>query len=450
MDIEKLQEELRKLAEQIQEIRSKEEHTAEDVTKLNELCGQAEEKDAILEAEERATKITASLNQATSDPAPQGQPNVGERKGFGYAPEDSEEDKYRKFGEYLQAVARAGSPAGMMIAGQPCGVIDRRLIYPIDEARAMGLEEGTPSLGGFLVQKDYAAGLISKAHETSILFNRVRKIPISANSNGLKLKHIDETSRANGSRWGGVQAYWEEESGTKTASKPKFGMMELSLKKLIGLCYTTDELLQDASALGAVISQGFAEEFGFKLDDSIINGTGAGQPLGILNAACLVTVAKESGQTATTIIWENIKNMYARIWARSINNMIVLINQDCLPQLMNMSMPVGTGGVPVWMPAGGASGKPYNTMFGQQVISIEQCQTLGTKGDIFMADLSQFIMITKGAMQSASSIHVKFTTDETVFRFVYRVDGQPLWNAALTPYKGSNTQSPFITLAVRS
>ena len=71
-----------------------------------------------------------------------------------------------------------------------------------------------------------------------------------------------------------------------------------------------------------------------------------------------------------------------------------------------------------------------------------------TSGDIILADLSQYIMIDKGGLQSASSIHFKFTTDETAFRFVFRVDGQPWWSTALIPFKGSsNTLSPFVVLS---
>ena len=42
------------------------------------------------------------------------------------------------------------------------------------------------------------------------------------------------------------------------------------------------------------------------------------------------------------------------------------------------------------------------------------------------------------------------TTDETAFRFILRVDGQPLWNSAVTPANGTNTISPFISLATRA
>jgi len=72
---------------------------------------------------------------------------------------------------------------------------------------------------------------------------------------------------------------------------------------------------------------------------------------------------------------------------------------------------------------------------------------MGTVGDIVLASLSNYQAIQKGGIEAASSIHVQLLTDETVFRFVYRVDGAPTWGAALTPFKGSNTQSPFVALA---
>ena len=143
--------------------------------------------------------------------------------------------------------------------------------------------------------------------------------------------------------------------------------------------------------------------------------------------------------------------MWARMWARSRPNAVWFINQNIEPQLFTMSLAVGTGGIPIYMPANGLSGSPYGQLMGRPVIAIEQCQTLGTVGDIILADMSQYILADKGGMQTASSIHIAFTTDESVFRFVYRVDGQPIWNSALTPYKGTvaNSLSPFVALATR-
>ena len=289
---------------------------------------------------------------------------------------------------------------------------------------------------------------MQEVFQTGILAPRCRRISISGNSNGIKINGVDETSRAS-TRSGGIIGYWKDEAAQKTASKPKFRQIELTLHKLIGLCYATDELLSDASALEGFIRQAFAAEFGFLLDDAIIRGSGAGQPLGILNAGCLVTVSKEGGQLADTIVWENVVKMYARLFAGSRPNAVWLINQAAEAQLMQMAMSVGTGGVPVYLPAGGASQSPYATLFGRPVIAIEQCSALGDVGDIIFGDFNGYIIAEKGGIESAMSIHVKFDYDESVFRFVLRVDGQPVRASSLTPYKGSDALSHFVTLAAR-
>jgi HK97 family phage major capsid protein len=346
-------------------------------------------------------------------------------------PAKDNEKRFASFGEQLMAAYRAAMPGGK---------VDERL----STRAASGLNETTPSDGGFLVQQDFVTELLKRTYETGILASKVKKIPISTNANGMKINAIDEDSRANGSRWGGVQTYWEGEADEITASKPKFRQMELSLKKLTGLCYATDELLQDAAALEAVIRQAFAEEFGFKIDDAILSGSGEGEPLGILNSGAIVTVAKEASQTDIITV-ENLIKMWNRLWSRSRANAVWYINQELEPYLYTLKI----GDKPVYIPAGGLSEKPYGTLFGRPVVPIEQCSAAGEVGDIILADIGQYLLIDKGGIKSASSIHVRFLYDENVFRFIYRVDGKPIWTKPLTPYKGSATVSPFVTLAKR-
>ena len=357
----------------------------------------------------------------------------------------AERATFKTWGEQLQAVVRAAS-----------GQIDPRLTRVNGDGGIMaatGMSEGIPADGGFLVQIDFASELLQRTYDSGLVAGRCRRIPISANSNGLKINGINETSRADGSRWGGILAYWKAEAAAKSATAPKFRQIELNLKKLIGLCYATDELLQDASALGAIISEAFASEFAFKIDDAVIEGTGAGQPLGILNSGALVTQAAEGGQLARTVVPQNIVQMWSRMDARSKANAVWFINADVTPQLYLMSLAVGTGGAPVFMPPGGLSAAPYGSLLGKPVLEIEQCSTLGTVGDIILADMSQYLLIDKGGIEGASSIHLKFNYDETVFRFVYRVDGQPTWAAAVTPFKNAATTrpvSPWVALATRA
>jgi HK97 family phage major capsid protein len=350
----------------------------------------------------------------------------------GDAPEDR---KFESFGEQLQAVHRAG-------LGE---YRDPRL--GAEERAVSGHSEGVPADGGFLVQSDFASEIFRIAHDEAEFLSRCRKTPVKGN--GLTMNVVDESSRAAGSRWGGVQAYWKPEAGTATAKKIKFAQMEWKLRKLIAVYYATDELLEDTSALGPLATQAFSEEIAFKIDDSIFRGDGAAMPAGITGAACFIAQDKETGQLADTVVFENLVKMWARLHARSRKNCVWLINQDLLPQLMLMTMDIGTAGVPVYLPPGGASGAPYGTIFGRPVIENEFSPVVGDANDIVLADFSQYQVIYKGGLNSAVSAHVKFLEDEMTFRFTYRVDGQALWKSALTPFSAGDTQSPFVGLAER-
>ena len=347
-----------------------------------------------------------------------------------------EREHFASDGEFYQAVMRAGSPGGH---------VDPRL----STRAASGLSEGIPSDGGFLVDSVMANEMLKNVWASGMILPRVSKVTLSGNANGMKFNGLDETSRVNGSRAGGIQAYWTAEAAEKTASKPKFRQIELSLNKLAAISYVTDELLEDSAALAQTLNEGFREEFDFKITDSIINGSGAGQPLGILNSGCVVSVAKQTGQAANSIVWENINDLWSRMMAASRPNSIFIINQDCEPQLHQMSLAVGTGGVPVYLPAGGASAQPYGTLFGRPVVPIEQCPTVGDTGDIMLCDFSKYKAIDKGGIKSDVSMHVRYIYDEQTFRYVYRFDGQPVLGSAITPFKGSNTLSHFIKLDAR-
>lgn len=345
---------------------------------------------------------------------------------------------WRTLGEQLKAVYVAATKPHMT---------DDRLKA---QKAILGANESVPSDGGFLVQPNFSAEIFQIAHEIGQVMPRVRRIPIGANANGLIMNAIDETSRATGSRWGGVQAYWAAEGDSASATKPKFRQMELKLNKLIAVMYATDELLADTTALGAIAQQAMSEEINWTTENAIFRGTGAGQPLGFIGHNSAVSVAKETNQPAVTIVVNNIFKMWARMWSRSRANAVWFINQDIEPQLLSLDFPVGTGGIPAYLPPGGLSQSPFGTLLGRPIIPVEYASTLGTVGDISLVDLSQYVMIDKGSIQAAESMHVQFLTDQMAYRWVYRVDGQPAWRAALTPANGSATQSPFITLATRA
>lgn len=340
------------------------------------------------------------------------------------------ESRLAALGEWAMAVRLAAMGQGM----------DPRLM-----AAASGMNTTIPSEGGFAVPVEVAPGIEREMFAGGEILSRVDARSVTGDS--IAFNVIDETDRSS-TRAGGILHYWVDQGTAPTASKPKLARMELKLRKVGCLGYMTDELVSDAAALGGELQALFAEELTFGVEDAIFRGTGSGQPLGFTVAPCLVVVAKETGQVATTINTTNLSKMWARLPARSQRNAVWLINTDCNPQLDELSVPAGTAALaPRFV---NYSSEGILTVKGRPVIPVEYCTTLGQQNDVVLVDLSRYRLIRKNGVEQASSIHVLFTTGEQTFRAFYRCDGQPVPRSALTPYKGSNDLSPFVTLAIRS
>ena len=270
------------------------------------------------------------------------------------------------FSEFAGCVQQACRP------GIGLSSIDPRLL----QLAATGMSEGDDAGGGYIIPPEHRAGLLKLAVERSALSSRAQAIPMSSNS--IDIPAILDTDRSSFNRNGGVRVYWIEEAAQKTHSRPKFRKIGLKLNELAGLVYVTNTLLEDSPiSLEPLLGTMFADEFAWVVDDSLIQGTGGGQPLGILNAGCLVTTPKEAGQAATTIVTENVINMYSRMWGPSLGSSVWFANSEILPQLMTMSIAVGTGGVPLWIPGNSLAGAPHGTLLGRPLVFIEQGSALG-------------------------------------------------------------------------
>ncbi|MGD9644426.1 MAG: phage major capsid protein [Pirellulales bacterium] len=423
---EDLVEKLNSLKPKVQELTGLEARDQIQDNELIDLLDECDEIQNVIETRKREDLERRVKRLASFD----ARPNARKTGGNSGTPED-----FDCLGERLHAVAQF----------RLTGTMDPRL------RNALGANESTPSEGGFLVGSDEQTELNSKMYGEDSWLGLIPRTPISAASNMLKLRLLKETSRADGSRQGGVQAYWEGEAQSTTATRPEFEDLELTLKKLMALGYATSELLEDHSALEAEMTAGYNEEMTFKLGDSVVNGNGVNKPAGILNAPCKITVSAETGQTTLDPLnYENIVKMWARLHPRSQMSAVWFVDQSLIPYLFTMGLQNGTAGTPVYLPPGGASGSPYGTLMGRPVIHTEFTQAANTEGDIILWDPTQYRLIEKGGIRGASSMHVAFTTDEWAFRFTYRTNGAPKWRSPLTPKNGGPTLSTIVTLATRT
>ena len=297
--------------------------------------------------EQRAAHLAASSEKPPTRPIVTG----GEEK--------ERAKPWRNIGEQMIAVRHA--------ALYPHEPLDPRL----EQQRvATGLGKDTDAEGGFLVGEETSSEIFGRAYNNSELASMCDRTTLGQGVGVLKINAIDETSRADGSRHGGVQAYWEGEGDAATATKPKFRQMKWEPYKLTALYYATKEVMQDADSLSQEAGKAFDDEFAFKLQDAIFGGDGTGKPTGYTASPAYQGVAKEGGQAADTILWENILAMWARVWAPSKARGAFITNQDTFPQLAQMHQVIGTGGVPVWLPPGGAADDPYARLMGRKVIEI--------------------------------------------------------------------------------
>lgn len=339
---------------------------------------------------------------------------------------DESEQPFKSIGEFFMAVKEAG-------------------LYPAREnvklrsLKATGMSEGIPADGGYLVPEQTASGIVERMLEGGQILPRVSMDPVTGNS--MKYNGVDETTHV-GSVFGGVVGYWLEEGGTITASRPKFYKVNLELKKIAALCYATDEQLEDTANLAGWLNRNVPEALRWYVESAIISGDGVGRPYGITQCPALVSVLRED-------VNEINPSDFAYMWARrytGVRDYVWLINPTVSAWMNTMAV----GNVPVYMPQGSMAGSPdYGTLYGAPVIESEHVAAVKSAGDVLLCSLSQYQAISKGGVQAASSIHVAFTTAEQAFRFIYRIDGAPLWHSALTPENGS-TISPFLSLAAAS
>ena len=377
----------------------------------------------------------SNASRANAQPAYDGILHDG--KG-GSTKDDGKEDKpFATLGEQLQAIYKA----------KRYGEVDDRL-KKVNNA-ALGANEAAGADGGFLIQTDFAKGIMESAVQRSALLNRLDRYTCSSPANAMRWVHVDETD-VSASVFGGIQMYWGSEANTVNATKPKFREAKLDLEKMMGFAYCTEEMLQDAAFMNGFFGNAFTLAADRLLTASVIEGDGEGKPLGILKSPALITVDAEAGQAAGSFTGINAVKMQARTLPRNRNRLTWLMHPDVEEQLPSLAINSGEAAKFLWNPEGGLGNFDSQRVLGKPVLFEDSCAALGSKGDILLVDPFQYILLTKGTARQDWSIHVEFLTDQRCFRMVFRCNGAPKVNAPLTIKNSTKTRSPFVALAARS
>ncbi len=350
--------------------------------------------------------------------------------------EDDPKCGFAHIGEFAAAVRGASGPSGSI------NTRDERLRYLAATPTTVGSELSLVD-GGAAVPADFAREIWTFAQAEDALLPLCDVVPVNSNS---MLFPKDETLP-----WGstGVSASWQVEAATLAQLKPKLSNDQLRLHKLLAFVGLSDEVLEDAPAMAAYLPLRAGVSVRAKLNEAILNGTGAGTPLGALTGKASLLIAKESGQSASTFLPANFTKMAAALPPGSFGRAIWLIGQDALPALFGVNF----GSYPIYPATGtpppGMSG-PVGLVLGRPMFQSQHAAAFSSAGDVMLLDLSYYLAIVKASGPVVQiSLHVWFDADAAAFRFSFRVDGQPKISTPLTPNKGSNTMSPWVQLAAR-
>lgn len=312
---------------------------------------------------------------------------------------------------------------------------------------ALGMNTSVAREGGSAIQSDFAGIIMDTAVKEDPLLSLVDTYSVSAKSNSVEWVEVDEKGSVETYVFGAVRIYWAGEAAAVTATMPQLKEKKIDLHKLMGMAYVTYEMDEDA---GGLVDQLYTRAFQIgirkRLSEGVYGGTGVGQMLGFSNGAGKVEIAKETNQENATINYKNISKMYHG--AINKTNGVWVMHPDCHEQLDFLEFPVGTGGVPVYLPA--TMDGQVDKMRGRGIIELDECSALGSAGDINFIDPNDYIMIYKGGVKKDVSIHVQFLTAQNAYRFIFRANGMPKHSLPLQIKNSSKKRSSCVSLGARS
>ncbi len=431
-------ERLASLLTEIRKLNELEDRSEDQETRLVSALAEAESIKNLLSADDRYRDLEAWASQPNGEPpikpdvnyragsgfetAATGRPGTGSKRSYRSLFPESRRDSggWANFGEFARQVS--------------LGLVDDRL--------KRSITEGLGTEGGFTVPSQFTETLFDLSLEDEIVRKKATIFPMTSNERKVPGVVIGDHSS---SLSGGIVTYWKSEGADLTESTPTFRNVTLKAEKLTALGKASGEWVAD-NVTGDAVERLYAQALGFEMDYRFFQGSGAGEPLGILRAPCTIEVSAEGGQGASTIVYENLVSMMSRMHPACFNRSMWIANVSTIPQLLTLSIVIGAGGshVPVMKESNGSF-----SILTRPVIFTEKLPELGTKGDIILADLSQYYVGLTQDIRIDTSKHVGFASDELYFRAICRVDGQPSWDEPLTLKSGTHTVSPFIVLEDR-
>ena len=305
----------------------------------------------------------------------------GSRKlmGAGYVTQDggTADKNIKTFGDFLISVKRHDS---------------KRLAEVYKATKDLSPEVGAS--GGYLVPPDFETTLLQLAAANNVVMSKVRTIPVKTDSGRWPAldQYVAPTAGAGDTAFaGGVKAATTAAGATLSKTEPTFDMLDWRLHKIGGYTVVDNELIDDSpTSVEALLTGLFAVAVGAKTERHILRGTGVGEPLGILNAASLVTA---TAANAGTFAWTDVATMWSRFHSAG-GTPVWLIHPSIWPDILNMS--IGGSNLAVW--TANMQGGPGQTLNGYQILTGEHLPQANSAGSTMLLDIGAYLLFQRSGL----------------------------------------------------
>jgi len=349
-------------------------------------------------------------------------------------------------GEFLQTVANA------------CSNNDRHTMenklekkWGSRHVQKTTMSETSGNIGGYTLPIQFYANLLRAIGEESFCRPLCNIIPMQ--SRQIDIPALDQskvpptgTSAFNGN----VLAQWQPENSTINQTEPTFRQISLVARDLVFTSVASNQLLQDnAIVLDTLLTTIFTQAMSWCSDYYILRGTGANQPIGVLNGPATLN---ESRSSAGHVTQDDLAQMLSKLLINSWRSARWMIHPSVIPELVNMTNGATNSGFLTYLnmspstEGGPLTNKLPMQIFGIPVIITEKLPALGTRGDVLLVDLSKHIVGDRLALQIEASNQVYFRQNQMLWRVVARWDSQPEFNAPITQADGTYQMSNAVAL----
>lgn len=376
--------------------------TPEQVEEVNTLTAEANQVNAKIDAKKKMEEVIAN---ATASPAPKTAQASKPRIEVGLPTRvNNGLNGFETIGEFFMALKE-----------DPRGMQNENLKIMASQREKVGED------GGFLLPDQMLESIQKKIEGDESLLTRCRQLNTSGNRITIP---VDENAPWDGSS-SNFEAYWTGEEQSADESQKKIKEADIKLHKLQAKISVTDEMLEDAPLIESIIMADAPEVIMSKINTAIISGDGVNKPLGILNSGFGFAVAKEGGQAADSVVFNNLKKLYTHALPKAKRDGIFIHNVAVEEQLIGMQLGTDPSSPSIYLPNNSIAGAPYGTLWGKPVFPMAGAMPqLGDAGDIMFVDLSYYYAAVKmGGINRKISVHALWDQDKTSYKFTFRVGG---------------------------